>query len=255
MNTQEKNIAKLEQLLKVIDEGITKEEFVKAFENVVNLVLKIEKRNTEAVDLLEKTYSNLLEKIKNDHTSSLSDLKKQVDNVFVGKQLERILAEHKDKMGAVDSKIMSVKDGKKGEKGDKGDKGDRGRDGSPDNAGQIRDKLEILKEDDRLDKNAVKGLEDYEEVVKSSKQKQIFSIGGGSRNAVEFTDLSSQLNGVLKTFYVPKRRFIALFGTQFPVIYRPDIDYTGSGTGTLTLTSEVSAPASGQTLILLHSRI
>ena len=65
-------------------------------------------------------------------------------------------------------------DGKNGEKGAKGDKGDTGLagkdgkdgangkdgiDGSPDNAFDIRNKLELLIEDERLDKKAIKGLE------------------------------------------------------------------------------------------------
>ena len=81
------------------------------------------------------------------------------------------------------------------------------------------------------------------------------TVGGGGRNSVQFTDLSSKLDGATKNFFVPKRRYIALFGTQFPILFRPVIDYTGDGTGVLTLTSEVSAPESGQTLILLHSRV
>lgn len=66
------------------------------------------------------------------------------------------------------------KDGQKGEKGEKGDKGDQGRDGnegSPDNAIDIRDKLESLIGNEKLSSNAIGGLKKF--VVENAPQ------GGG----------------------------------------------------------------------------
>lgn len=157
---QETNLNKLEQILKLLDGSVTKEEFLKAFENVVNLVLKIEKRNTEAVDLLEKNYSALIEKIQNDHSSTLSDLKSQVNDVFVGDQLKRIREEHDLRMKLADEKISSVRNGNDSTvPGPEGKPGRPGKDGSPDTAGKIRDKLETLKDEDRLDVSAIRGIE------------------------------------------------------------------------------------------------
>lgn len=44
----------------------------------------------------------------------------------------------------------------------------------------IRDSLELLQGDERLDKSAVKGLEDYEEVKKLAKQPKTANGGGGA---------------------------------------------------------------------------
>ena len=85
---------------------------------------------------------------------------------------------------------------------------------------------------------------------KGSKQKK---HGGGSSKNTLYYDLTSQCNGVTKTFTVPvNTRILSVHGTQFPQNYRPDIDWTGSGTTTLTLTSEVGAPETGQTLFILY---
>ena len=75
--------------------------------------------------------------------------------------------------------------------------------------------------------------------------------GGGSTMVLD--DLSSQANGVLKTFTTTRKIGTAMLvaSTQFPQVFRPVIDFTGSGT-TLTLTAEVGAPQSGQTLIFLY---
>lgn len=76
------------------------------------------------------------------------------------------------------ARIKDGKDGKEGKKGDKGDKGDTvvgpkgedgytprkgvdyfdGKDGSPDTAQQVRDKLETLEGEERLDASAIKNL-------------------------------------------------------------------------------------------------
>jgi hypothetical protein len=249
--TQDANLEKLETLLKLVNEGLSREEFVTAFENVVSLVLKIEKRNTDAVDKIESTYASLLAAIKGDSAASLDDVKTR--SKFFLDDARALLAKAQTDIAA---RLATVKDGQDGKNGADGKDGKDGKDGSPDAPEDVRDKLETLEGDARLDISAIKGLDDYEKLKEAANQPTRTSGGGGSsRNSVEFIDLSGQLNGSRKTFTVPRRRFIALFGTEFPVIYRPDIDYTGSGTYTLSLTSQVAAPEAGQTLILLYSRL
>lgn len=55
-----------------------------------------------------------------------------------------------------------------GEKGETGITGEKGSDGSPDTATQVRDKLESLKEDERLDVSFIKGLEKREATLTES---------------------------------------------------------------------------------------
>lgn len=117
----------------------------------------------------------------------------------------------------------------------------------------IRESLESLKGDERLEVTAIKGLEDKIKELEGKVDKgRRRVLAGPNANAVQYSDLTSQCNGVLKTFAVPNyRKAIALLGTQFPIIYRPIVDYT-SGNKTITLTSEVSAPETGQTLTFLY---
>lgn len=78
--------------------------------------------------------------------------------------------------------------------------------------------------------------------------------GGSSTSSITYSvDLSAQCNGSNKVFTVPTNTsFILLTGTDAPLTYRPVIDYTGSGTTTLTLDVGVNAPSSGATLILTY---
>ena len=117
---------------------------------------------------------------------------------------------------------------------------------------EVRDGLELLKEDDRLDISAIKGIDELKTELKESGRTIVRGGGGPNANAVQYADLTSQCNGTLKTFVTPKyRTALMLISTQFPNIYRPVTDFT-LGNGAITLTSEVSAPATSQTLIFLY---
>ena len=77
-------------------------------------------------------------------------------------------------------------------------------------------------------------------------------MGGTPHNLIQAEDLTSQTDGSTKTFTVPTfRHAILLICPDFPIVYRPTTDYT-LGNKTITLTSSVDAPSSGQTLILLY---
>ena len=70
-------------------------------------------------------------------------------------------------------------------------------------------------------------------------------------------DLSSQCDGSTTTFTLtatPKADTVQLMSTQFPIIYRPTIDFTVDvSANTVSLvTSEVSAPKEFQTLVALY---
>lgn len=115
-----------------------------------------------------------------------------------------------------------------------------GKDGSPDTGEQIVEKINDLPIDDdnlKIDYSHIKNIPE-----------KPVSIRGGKTRIFNY-DLSSQCDGVIKTFNVPLNLgVIGLYSTQAPIIYRPIIDFT-EGNGTLTLTSEVGAPQTGQTLI------
>ncbi len=112
----------------------------------------------------------------------------------------------------------------------------------------IRDGLELLEGEDRLDKTAIKGLEDYEEVAELAKKTKMYmGFGGGGAAQVsdfERIDLSSQCNSVLQTFslgrVVNKVLIVLLNGSE------PSFTST-----TTTITLSTATPDSGEKLIAL----
>jgi hypothetical protein len=118
-----------------------------------------------------------------------------------------------------------------------------------------RDALESLKNEDRLDASAIKNLDSYIKKQSITSQQPIYVGGSGQHNVIAY-DLSSQLNGVLKTFNLPALwRVISVHSTSFPYSFRESVDYTWTLTS-ITFTSEINEQttlASGQTLTLIYS--
>lgn len=113
----------------------------------------------------------------------------------------------------------------------------------------IRDSLELLRDDNRLDVSAVKGIEEKFKKLREEVGKP--KMGMRKIPIVKRVSLTSQVNGITKSFTLPKDTVavLGLFGTQFPITF-DDSDWTLSGT-TLTLASSVGVPQSGQTLVAL----
>lgn len=254
LSEQDRNLARLEKLVKVIEDSPTKDDIEQAFKMIIEIVLKIEKKNADTVAMIEQTVANIFNKLQSDNAQGLSDLKGQVNELFVSDRLKEMKAQ-------IDAKLAEVKDGERGEKGDKGEKGnkgERGNDGSPDSPAQIRDKLEKLKGEDRLDASAIKGLEDR---LSKLERRGVYVGGGntGGGNVVRAYDLSASLDGNTRTFALPAFwRIISVHLSSFPNILRPTTDYTSDGNNmTLTLTSEIpdASLASGQTLIVIYAGV
>lgn len=122
---------------------------------------------------------------------------------------------------------------------------------------QIVDKINDLpiEPDYQIAVEHIKGLEKLVKELQGS-------IGGGKSlvgrigDRIKIDDLTARCDGVTITFELeaePKsQNKILVWGTQFPIILRPNVDFTIAGKF-LTLTSEVSAPQSGQTLLVQYT--
>lgn len=262
--SQENNLKKLENVLQAFDtDALTREDFVKSFEQVLELVLKIEKKTSDAISQLEQTYQQLLEKVQSDYQNHFTNLKGQVNDVFVGDQIKRIDGELKTnsqklqrvingliekKLQEVDMRMSKVKDGRTPIKGTDYFDGKH--------ADEILPEQLVAKITKKLSIDDLKDLR--EELVKF--RKEIDAIPrGGSRGKVPMIkryDLTSQVNGTTKTFTLPidTMDVIGVFGSQFPINFEPNVDWKFTN-GNLVLQGNVSAPASGQTLYAIIEQL
>lgn len=248
----EKNLAKLQKLFDAMDnESFTKKDALAFFQNVVNKVLEIQKNNLQEIEALKVAYKQVQDKLQNDHITSITDLKKQTNELFVGQQVEKMRGEHSQRIMTLDERIARIRDGKDGIgiQGVKGDKGDRG---SPDSPIEVRDKLELLQGKARLSKDAIDGLN---EILDEFKKKRTLGGGGFSAMALNSHILdpyvpTGTVNGVntdfsLSTRPIPDTSLKVYRGGQLQSLTE---DYTLSG-NTITF---LVAPVVGEIIKVEH---
>lgn len=126
---------------------------------------------------------------------------------------------------------------------------------------EIRDTLiSIQEEEEKLPIEAIGFLrKELDELLKFI-QRKVVPMGGGSPDgvgAVKAYDISSSLNGVLKTFNIPANwRVISVHLSSFPNALRETTDYTYTPT-TITFTNQIDAASSlatGQTAIIVYAQ-
>lgn len=138
-----------------------------------------------------------------------------------------------------------------------------GKDGSQDTPEEVKNKLETLRDDDRLPIKAIKDLrKELDELRRMAINSQIVGggVSGGSSggNIVKAYDLSAQLDGATKVFTLPSMwRIISVHLSSVPNILRDTTDYVYDGTAnTITFTAEITASSSlatGQTCIITYA--
>ena len=238
----------IQKLLNALDpDRLSKEDFVNAFEQAVNLIFQIQKEQGEAIDRLEETYRNLLAKVRSDHTTSLSDLKGQVNDLFVGDQLKRIDGESKAstseikrmlsgmidvKLREVDGRMAKVKDGYTPIKGKDYFDGIHGKDGKG------------------IDEAELKKLLDD---IETLKRRPVGKMGMRKIPITRWQYLTSQVNGSTTEFTLDRDtvRVHGILSSQFPGTLNTT-DWVHSG-NTLTVGGTsgggVGVIQAGQTLV------
>jgi hypothetical protein len=215
---------------------LKKDEFMGAFKNVLEFVLKIQQRQQEAIAKLEADHARYMQQTHNEYASRHEELKGKVDNVFVESRaktktefetLHKTIHEMLDgKMRAVDTRMAQVKDGYTPVRGKDyfdGLSGKDGKDADPKTIESLKKEIEAIKRIPR---------------------------GGGRKvPMIRVVDLTSQVDGIVTTYTLPRDvvRVHQVWSTQFPNILRPITDFTLAG-NTLTLTAQVGVIQSGQTL-------
>ncbi len=124
------------------------------------------------------------------------------------------------------------------------------------NAKKIARVLEALQGNDRLDHSALKNSPDLPAVKLYDEKRRVKRLGRGTGSDVKLYELSSELDGVTKTFTIPNnKRVLSVNSTSFPFsAFKPTTDYVTTSTS-ITFTSEIDASstlASGQTLLILY---
>lgn len=187
---------------------------------------------TAALLLLEKAFKQLDKVEKKDFTP-----KKGVD-YFTKKEIKEFLKQ------ATPIKGIDYSDGENGKDG-VGKDGKDGKDGNILSPSEILDKLLSLPEKELAKLLKIPKIEDIEGVDRliHNTKKGIDQRWRGSGDVVHLFDLSSQLDGITKTFTIPSHRKITLvLSSSTPFFFRPTTDYTETPT-IITFAAGIDAPS------------
>ncbi len=157
-------LEKLKTLLGVVNESITKQEFVTSFKAVLDFVKQIDAKNTAEFDNFKVQFKHLSNSIKLSNKDELADLKALVTNSLKDTMAE-MMVECDAKMQSIDAKMLEIRDGIDGENGKDADEEEIIKEVLKklpkvelDEPLDIVEKLESLKDEYRLDASAIKNL-------------------------------------------------------------------------------------------------
>ena len=231
----------LQVVLKASD-ILKKSEFKDNFKRVLDVILAMQKKQGEAIQNLQATYEELINRIRGEHSSSLTELKNGVNSLFVEGRLSEMDSETKNSFSTLKGEVLKVVENKLREadfkisslkpiKGDRGDKGDPGP----------------------MPTEHLKLMEETKEELRKTKD-ILSNRSQGMRKIpiIKRVNLSSQTDGSTRAFILPKDTvdILMVAGTDFPQNYNPLTDWTFAG-NTLTLSSSFEAPRTGTTLYCL----
>ena len=256
----------MDEVIKLTKSALAKEEFFQAFKKVMEHIKKIDARNVSDVKAMKQNLGQLSKQIDSKASGNIEKAKKGAI-ASMRKELSRLERDHTKLILAVERKLSQVQNGVNGVDADE----ERVivevlkrvleptisgvEENIPSLGVPVKDSLEALEGDNRLDVSAIKGLEEI--IRKSTHKSSSGTIVGGGVNAVRYYDLSASLNGSTKTFSLPAfARILDVKLSSVPVM-RQTTDYTINGTDSkITFTSEITASqdlASGQSCIVLYS--
>jgi len=258
MEINEKNMSKLTRLLAVMDDDtLTRKEFIDAFQKVVDLVLQIKAENERVVTMIKGLYDQMAAKLENDSVSGRSELKKQITD-YCEKEMSGMMKAHEKKMYEMDEKMETIKSGKDADEEKIVQdvltqiKLPKQKEIILDGPKELKSKLESLKGDDRINIDAINGLDEEFKRLKDilSGIPRARAMGRAKVPITRAQNLTSQVDGVVSTFTLDPdtTAVFGVFGTQFPVNFNAGTDWTFAGRTLTLVTAQVGVPQSGQTL-------
>jgi Asp-tRNA(Asn)/Glu-tRNA(Gln) amidotransferase C subunit len=270
-------LEKLKQLMSIVNESITKDEFSSAFKSLIDFVKKVEKDLTSKIDSktqeaenelreINELYQETIKKVEEENKSSLSNVRKwaleEVGKLFIKSKLNEKLGdldsalERANNLTLPDVNQVALEASKMAQDellaaipkqivlGEE----------LPSLGKPIKDALELLQDDERLDKSAIKGLqEELDRIIAMIGKNGSF---GGGVGLPRTTDVDSEvptgtIDGSNTDFtinYVPVNGSIKVFrgGARQKITE----DYTVSGQ-TITF---LIAPQVNEILIVDYKR-
>lgn len=247
----------INSLREKLDSSIRKAEYSKAFSEILKLFIAMKEANiNERTQIIETVKQKILE-LETKYDSYISSMSSEMEKIskntisnrdsaiksiekkamdYCRTEMDRMENEQRDNLNYIYDKVSNLKNGV---------------DGKTPTKQEIESIIKpLISQPIEIPKPKVEDIEGLDKFVRERIPQK--SISGMRKiPIIKRVNLTDQVDGATKTFYLPKDTVAVLgvWGTQFPITF-DDADFNLVG-NTLVLTSEVSAPASGQTLMAL----
>lgn len=233
MNQQTQVLQKMQELFKLANEGMNRADFQQAFSNVVALITKINKemikRNDDSFSQITAQFKALEKEVKAASKDDFGTLKTDLVS-----KVNTALKEQTNGMKFIYDKVNSLEER------------EDGKDGHTPTNDELIALIKPLIPEAIPGKNAEIDMEKLVKDVSEKMPRQVQTPAKAYK--VWLKDFSASCDGSNKTFnFGTHFGVVGVYSTEFPLIYRPGIDYTETAKG-FVLTAAVNAPASGQTL-------
>lgn len=244
------NFKKLQGMMKLINEGLTREEFVSAFKEVLKVVKKIKDDNASELASIHQVMKQIPDKMMSEMYAGMSKTEQKMVKDCIDtceKMCKEMEKKHKQEIAKMDLEVRMIKSDREQIIEDALGRVPPQEKETPE---QVVEKINASSE--QIDKERIAGLEDE---IKALRKEIATKASGGVRRVFQpyVDDFSSQTNGSTKIFTLSreplKTETVLVWGTDFPIVLRPTVDFTIVGK-TLTLTSAIPAPNTGATLLV-----
>ncbi|MBP9771459.1 MAG: hypothetical protein KBD16_00830 [Candidatus Pacebacteria bacterium] len=189
MPTDEKSLKFLTKLRSVLeDDALTNADFLKAFDGVLKFAEALKSSNQKEFQELRKSIAELSREVRSDTANEAAEMKRMVSELCAA-EIGRLNKQHEEKSVAIDARMATVLNGKDADEEKIVEdvlariKLPEQKENIVDGPDEIRNKLELLQGDERLDKSAIKGLEELEKEITELASRPVGKGGGGLSHA------------------------------------------------------------------------
>jgi len=255
---KEKNVRFLEKMTEFLgSEMITKEDFVHAFEQVAKAVEIVRLNLTQKFEQLQSKIDDKAEELESKNSASLSRLEEGVD-----KKTSKIKQDVEKKLQEIDVRMSQVKDGEDADESSILEavvaQLPEHREALLDGPDEIRNKLELLTDSERLNMNAIMGLKEELEELRRIRSR---AVGGGGTSAIGvqaalgriiYTETPAGDIDSVNVTYTVNNDIHAIFslGINGQMIHSGEYTYAGR---TLTFTTALPSDLSGTTFEITYT--
>lgn len=224
--------------LKIVpeDQIVHKSENDAFIKKILEILLEKDRKHDQKLEALSQAFRQLM-----------TDLRNQVDGLFVSDRVKKLENSHNDKMKGIDDKLANLDEKmnsvdkrmakvKSGYTPVKGKDYFDGAHAEPPSVEMIQEALKQPIEE------FTKNWDDKVQALISSKR----MAGGTPHNLLQTIDVSSQIDGTNRTFtsLPTARHYPMIYSSQAPFVLIPNIHYT-IGRKSITITNNIDAPQSG----------